>query len=104
MLHIYTTTYPMSKMVQAADIFLDLMANDPYPDYVKIRDLYAAWGGDGVQMWTIYEVADDKEKEGIASITKRLARFASVEGFRMESRVILPLEEALAVLGKKLPS
>jgi hypothetical protein len=93
----------MSSIPKTVEVFLDIMKNDPFPDYVETTALYTHWGGDGVKAYTIYNIKEGKADEGLKEITRRMVNFSSVEGYKIESEVVLPIEEALAILGKEMP-
>lgn len=98
-----TSTYPLSSINKVVDIFLDTASKNPMPDYIEMLSLYSHWGGDGIKAYTVYDIKEDRVDEGVLEITKRMVNFASVDGYKIESQVILPIEEALAILGKKMP-
>jgi len=97
------TTFPLTSMAEAVDVFMDILVNDPLPDYVVRESFYSHWGGDGVKSYLVYDIEDGRTDEGINEIVRRNVKSASVEGYRIEAQVVLPMETALANLGRKLP-
>lgn len=103
MLLMLNNTYPMTSMGEVVETFLKGMET-PMPDYIEIKDINAAWGGDGIESWTIYEIKDGNVDDGIREIVRRTVPFATIDGYKISARVILPVEEALSVLGKEMPA
>lgn len=97
-------TYPMTSMEEAVDVFLDIAANDPMPDYMTMESSYTHWGGDGIKSYMVYDIAEARADDGLNELVRRTVRFASIEGYKVESQMVLPLEAALSHLGKKMPN
>jgi len=103
MVVMFTMTYPLSSAMKAVQVFLDVAAKEPLPDNVQLLGMYSHWGGDGIKVNSIYECKENID-DGIKALTKRLVNFFSVEGYKIESQVVLPIEESLAILGKEMPT
>jgi hypothetical protein len=96
-------TYPMSSMYKTVEVFLDTMKKSPLPDYIETTGMYVRWGGKGLKVYTIYNIQDGKADQGTKDITSFEVGFSAVEGYRLKSEVVLPIEEALAIIGEKMP-
>lgn len=97
-----TATYPMTSIGDVVEVFIDNMKT-PLPDFIEMDGPYSRWGGDGIIATTIYKVSDDKVKEGTAELVTRDARFADVEGYKLEYRTVLDIADSLAIVGAKMP-
>jgi hypothetical protein len=96
-------TYPMSSIYKTSEVFMEAMKT-PLPDYIEIADMLVSWGGKGVRVDTIYNIKDGNVDEGVKEIGKFLTNFASVDGYKVKTaEVVLPVADALAVLGKSMP-
>jgi hypothetical protein len=97
------TTYPLTSTSKVVDLFLEIASKDPLPDYIEMLDIYSHWGGEGIKAYALYDIKENID-EGIMEITKRMVRYASIDGYKIDSQVVLPIAEALAVLGKEMPA
>ena len=81
------------------------MKNNPPPEYVKLIDMYAFAGGDGIRVLLFYEVGAGKEAEGFKYISKgTVESLRSNEGYRGEVRVVYNMAEAFEFLGMNAPA
>jgi len=99
-----TGTYPLTSAMKAADVFLENASVDPIPDYIDTLGFYTQWGGDGIVFYLILDVEDGKVDDGVRALTKRFVNYKSVEGYKVEIQVVLPIAEALAAIGKEAPA
>lgn len=98
-------TYPGTKAKEAGTKFLEIMKDDPPPEYVKIIDLYAAGGGDGYRVLLFYGIDDGKEGDGMRYISRGIvAMLNAIEGYKCESHVVYNMAEAFEFLGMTAPS
>jgi hypothetical protein len=96
------TTYPMQSIPKTVEVFLDLIKAG-LPDYIEMTGPFTRWGGEGIIGYTIYDIEDDKAMEGMKVLVARDAKFSVVEGFKMESFVLLTAADSLAAIGEKMP-
>ena len=104
MIFMLEATYPGTRVDEAAKRFLERLKNNPMPDSVKMRDLYALAGGEGFRVLLFYEVDDAKSKEGLDWIADGMVdTLRNIEDYKMAGLVVYPMEEALAFLGMQAP-
>jgi hypothetical protein len=98
-----TETYPMSSMYKVVETFLDTMVSEPLPDFITTDGIYVRWGGRGLKAYAVYDVAQDRAEEGFKALTSFFVNFGEIDGFKLKSEVVMTVEDALSVLGKKMP-
>jgi len=104
MIYMLEATYPGTRVDEAAKRFLERLKNNPMPDSVKIRDLYALAGGEGFRVFLFYDVDDARAKEGIDWIADGMVdTLRNIEEYKLTGLVVYPMDEALAFLGMKAP-
>lgn len=102
MLIMSISTYPMSSIPKVVEVFIELM-KDGLPEYISMTGPVSRWGGDGITAYTIYDIEDARAMEGMKVLVARDARFAVAEGYRIESNVVMSVEDSLAIVGAKMP-
>lgn len=104
MLYLLESTYPGTKVEEAAKLFIERMKVNPMPACVKIRDLYAYAGGEGFKVLLFYEIEDGKEKEGTDWISRGAVAFLrTIEGYKLVGRIVYSMEEAFQFLEMQAP-
>ncbi|RJP32226.1 MAG: hypothetical protein C4536_06435 [Actinobacteria bacterium] len=99
MVWIIITTYPMSGIAKAIEIYLDQQQNNPVPDWIEEIGFYSQWGGDGVRNWQLIKCPDDKWNDALKELIPRNLRYGEIEGFKIEYEITLPVMEAIAAAG-----
>jgi hypothetical protein len=97
-----TVTYPMTSIGPVVKVFIENM-KAPMPEYIEMDGPYSRWGGDGIVATTIYRIQDDRALEGVKEIVSRDAKYGDVGGYKIESNIVLSIEDALAIVGEKMP-
>ena len=98
-----TCTYPGKSISAAAKKLIEIVTNDPPPDYIK-RTYYMAFGGKGIKMYAYYDIEEGKEAAGFREISRRAAdAMQSVEGYEITYDVVMTLEEAFAAINMQAP-
>jgi len=100
-----TSWYPPDKAVEVAKKFLEVMQKFPQESFEKPLLL----GGvtsvkDGIRVIAITEVEKGKYEEALNLEAKRLVEYMSIEGYRFEMETLMTTEEAMPLLGLKMPS
>jgi len=99
------TTYPGTKVDAAATKFLERLKTNPPPEYVKIIDMYALAGGDGIRALLFYDVETGKEDEGMKYIAKGTVNMLkAIEGYRADVLVVYNMAEAFEIIDMKAPA
>jgi hypothetical protein len=105
MIYLIDATYPGGKADETATEWVDYMKSNPVPEYVKIIDLYAWAGGDGVRVQVFYDIATGKEAEGTKYIGGGLIDLLkTIDGYKAEARVVYNMAEAFEFLGMSAPA
>jgi hypothetical protein len=101
MLIMYTMTYPLKSTLDAAKRFIEAL-KDPPPDYINELGPYVRYGGKGIKAYWLVEIEKGHEDEGIKEIAKRLTIYFDVEGYEIDSEVVVTAEEAVPLLGLEM--
>jgi hypothetical protein len=105
MIYLTEATYPGTKAIEAAKVWLEFMKTNPPPDYVKIIDLYAHAGGDGYRVLLLHEIGKGKEEEGIQYVSKGTVQLLNnIEGYKIEAHVVYNMADAFEFLGMNAPA
>lgn len=98
-----TVLYPPDKAVKVAKKFIEVTTK-PLPPFMKrLYVLTTASSQLGMKVCGIYEVDDAKLKEGVIELNKYFIQFFDIEGFRYEVEPMLTVQEAIPLLGIKMP-
>jgi hypothetical protein len=101
MVWIIVTTYPMSKIAKAIELYLDMDQNDPLPDFIEEIGFFSQWGGDGIRNWQIVTCPDDKWNQALKELVAREIRYSEIEGFKIEYEITMPVKEAIAAVARQ---
>ena len=98
-----TVIYPPDKAVKMAKKFIEATAK-PLPPFIKRLHILSNVRVDvGMKIHGIYEVDDAKIKEGIIELGKYFMQFNDIEGCKYEIEPMLTVQEAMPLLGIKMP-
>ena len=95
-------TYPGTSAATVAKKGIEILTNDPYPEYIK-RDYYYALTGDGIKTYVVADIEQGKEQEGLLNIMNRLVKLSSIEGFNAILEPLFTIEEAYASIDMESP-
>jgi hypothetical protein len=98
MFFMVTETWPSTSSVELGKASIESISR-PLPEFMKRLGNYVVFGGDGVKAYALYEAEDGKEREGYKEVVGRFAQFMSVEGFKCNVEIVLPIDEALPLIG-----
>jgi len=93
-----TSTYPTKSAVQMGKVAVEILAKAP-PPYVKRLGPYVTAGGDGIKVYTLWDIEKGHLEEGIKEVTKRMVPYFSIEGYKYTLETLLTVEEALPLIG-----
>ena len=102
MIFIATVTYPMTSIGPVVKVFIENMKAG-MPDYIEMDGPYNRWGGDGIVATTLYKIQDDRAQEGVKELVSRDAKFADIAGYKIDYKLVLSIEDSLAIVGEKMP-
>jgi len=104
MMLMINTDCPISSVSKAVDILIESMKSNPVPDYIKLLGFYSYWGGQGIVSHVVYDIEDGKVDEGLKGITGRLLEYSTIDGYKIEVKVVTPIEQSLAFFSKEMPA
>ena len=103
MLLMATVRFPVTSAAEFGKKAIDELANNPYPDFTK-RNYHFKFGGDGIIMNIIYDIAEGNEEAALHDINNRLFKFSrAIEGFKPVLEPIIGFEEAFTLISMTAP-
>lgn len=104
MFFMITSTYPPTKASEVVQVFAKSLA-EPLPSFLKRRHVLTAGGAGelGIKTYSIFESDKGKEYDTLAELTRRMGWFYHIEGWRYEIETLLTAEEAIPLLGIRMP-
>jgi len=100
-----TSWYPPNKATEVARKYIEVMQKFPLESFEKpLVPVGASPSKDGMEVITISEVRKGKYEEALYLAARRLVEFDSIEGFRYEIKTLLTGEEAMPLIGLKMPA
>ena len=99
-MHLITiATYPFTAVDAVSRKFLDVLKDEPLPDYVRMTAIYTEFGGKGINVYTPIDIDDGHEADGVKAVVKWYTHFFGIEGYEVISRIVYTVEEALPLIG-----
>ena len=104
MFFMITSTYPPTKAAEVVQIFGKSVA-EPLPPFLKRLHVLGTGGvgEQGLRTYSIFEADKGKEYDAFAELTRRMAWFHNIEGYRYQIETLLPAEEGIALWGLQMP-
>jgi len=100
MLFMGTHSWPMEKTPEVGQVVLKTMLT--LPPYVKMIGPFVAMGGEGVMVWTIWDVEKGHEAEGLLAIMKHRMEYASIGGQKFTLEPVLTADAFASMVGLSL--
>ena len=101
MIFISTMTYPGKSCAPIARKMVDILANNPPPDYIK-RTYYVVLDGK-IKTYSIYEMEDEKAG-GFKEVAKRLVdAMQTVEDIEIKFEPAFSIEESFSMIDMQAP-
>jgi len=100
MFFMVTATYPPDKLAEVVQTFRKGL-EVPLPALLKRLHVLTPGGAGelGIKSYSIFEADKGSEYDALVELTKRMARFNNIEGYRYEIESLLTAEEAIPLLG-----
>lgn len=93
-----TGWYPPNKAKELLKVYMS-KDKTPYPDFVKKIHHWTTVSSEGhYKTYAVYEFPDDKIMDTMKAIAKRYTLYATVEGYRYYTEVLMDAEEAIKLL------
>jgi len=100
-----TAWYPQGKATEVAKKYLEVVQKIPYKSFEKLLVPVGTKGvKDGIKVISITEVEKGKLEEAYNLAVRRMVEFFGIEGFRHELEIFLTGEEAMPLIGLKMPA
>jgi hypothetical protein len=100
-----TGWFPPTKSTEAAKKYIEVMQKIPRESFEKLLVPVARRPDkDGIIIISIDEVRKGKYEEALNLVARRMIEFHGIEGFRYEIETFLTGEEAMPLLGLKMPA
>ena len=92
-----TVRYPTFKAPEMGKKYLELMKGT-LPEFLKVVNTFVT-AVEGIKVYTLYEIDDEKMFEGVKAIGKRMAGYFDVEGFIYTLEPLIEAKDALSMIG-----
>ena len=93
-------TWPTKSTDEIGKAAVEALRNPPAN--VKRSGPYTIPGGDGIKSYSLWDIEEGHEKDGYKAIMDNYVPYLPIEGFKLTMEVVLPAEEALAMIGLSL--
>jgi len=100
-----TLWYPPDKGIEVGKKYLGVMQKFPLESFEKpLVPVGVSPSKDGIKGISITEVEKGKYEETLNLVARRMVEFHGIEGFRYEIKTLLTGEEAMPLIGLKMPA
>ena len=100
-----TAWYPLDKATEMAKKYIEVAQKIPYESFEKLLVPVGARSvKDGMKVTVIVEVEKGKYEEAYKLAVRRMIEFYGIEGLRYEMETLLTGEEAMPLIGLKMPA
>ena len=100
-----TSWYPPTKATEVAKKYIEVMQKIPQESFEKpLVPVGVSSGKDGIEVISIGDVRKGKYEEALNLTNRRMVMFFGIEGYRYEIKTLLTLEEAMPLIGLKMPA
>ncbi len=99
MYYMFTTKCPPHKAKEVLKIFSETKGPET-PKYVKQHFLLSTLAKN-IKSYALFEIDNDKVKEGLTYINEILAPYFEIEGYKVTVEPLYTMEDALALFGFK---
>lgn len=96
MLKMVNSTYPLTRSKEVAEAFMK--SSEKPLSYANRLGTWTGYGGEGVNVWSIYELEKGHEEEGSNELFKLLVNFYHIEGFKVNIQTVLKPEDAILLI------
>ncbi len=99
------TWYPSHKTEEVVKVYLEMLNKFPVDESLVEEIVPAAvkTGSEGIKTLGISKVKEGKLEEALTRARTQMAMFQSIEGFEYSIEVWATVEEAMTVIGKRMP-
>ena len=101
-----TSWYPPTKVTEAAEKYIEVMQKIPDDPSIgePLVTVGVNSGKDGIEAIAISNVKKGKYEEAMNLALRRMVMFHGIEGYRYEIKTLLTGEEAMPLIGLKMPA
>jgi len=100
-----TAWYPPTKATEVGKKYIEVMQKIPQESFEKpLVPVGVSADKDGINVIAITEVRKGKYEEALNLTSRRMVMFFGIEGYRYEVKTLLTLEEAMPLIGLKMPA
>jgi len=101
-----TSWYPPTKATEVAKKYIEVMQKIPEDPSIAepLVTVGVSSGKDGIEVISIGDVRKGKYEQALNLTARRMVMFFGIEGYRYEIKTLLTLEEAMPLIGLKMPA
>ena len=101
MIFMITQRYPLSQINEMAKRYLEVIKT-ALPPAIKKWQTFSTFEGDLIKVYNLIMTEKDKADAAQMHVMKTLAPFGEVEGYTVETEVVLGAKDAFAALGRSV--
>ena len=99
MITMITVHYPNNKSIEMAKLILKQPREIPYVTKWRVFNTYA--GKEGMKQYLLIYTEKEKAEDAYMEIGKYFMPFHQIEGFRIQSEVLIGTSDGFSLLGMK---
>ena len=99
-----TTWYPPNKATEAAKKFLEVTEKFPQESFEKSWLAGVKGDEDGIKTVWLTEIERGKLEEALNLVSRRLAEYLGIEGYRFKIETLMTFEDAMPLVGLEMPA
>jgi hypothetical protein len=94
--------YPIDKAAEVTRVFVK-SAIKKLPPFLKALGIYLGPSEKGIKAYSIYEVEDEKMADGLRELTKIMAAYSQVQGYKWWIEPVVKSRDAMTLMGVSPP-
>ncbi len=100
MLIMATITYPTTSTMEMGKAAVETLKKEMA--HVKRVSVHVTYAGEGLTAYNLYELEKGAEDEGSKELVQNFVPYYSIDGFKVKMELVLPLDQALPMIGLSL--
>jgi len=96
MLVMVTGTYPLKSTKKIVEAFMK--AYEKPMSHANQIGSWICYGGEGVNVWMVYELEKGHEEDGLMELVKTEVHFFDIEGYKVNFQTVMKPEDAMSLI------
>ncbi len=95
-----TMSYPMKSTPEVGKAAVETYSKPL--EHANRMSTHVTYGGGGIKAYSLFELEKGFEDEGMKSIISNYLAYGGIEGFKVDTEVVVPIAEAMSLIGLSL--